>query len=249
MADVVTGPTILQQNDNRVVIKIVNQSDGTGGTTVFGDVSAMDAREDGTAVAHLGLLRVWYSCQGGDGGDSYARLDEEDSDGDGNFTSLEYMDGVGTGSGTGGTVTGSFTVPATLADGTYRLRIVCDYYAYEASYSTTQSGGCGGIGTLSGVTGYGEVEDYSLTLAAPPSCGTPSNLTADVSSYSNFDSTVLSWSAGDSNDNYTWAVYSGTDTTATPIASSSTTSTTASVSGLTTNTFYTATLSLSLIHI
>ena len=30
----------------------------------------------------LGLLRVWYSCQGGDGGDSFARLDEEDDDGD-----------------------------------------------------------------------------------------------------------------------------------------------------------------------
>ena len=58
MADTVTGPTILQQNDKRVVIKIVNQSDGTGSTTVFGDVSALDAREDGTAVAHLGLLRV-----------------------------------------------------------------------------------------------------------------------------------------------------------------------------------------------
>ena len=82
MADVVTGPTILQQNDNRVVIKIVNQSDGTGATTVFGDVSAMAARADGTAVAHLGLLRIWFSCQGGDGGDSYARLDEEDSDAD-----------------------------------------------------------------------------------------------------------------------------------------------------------------------
>ena len=82
MADVVTGPTILQQNDNRVVIKIVNQSDGTGATTVFGDVSAMAARADGTAVAHLGLLRIWFSCQGGDGGDSYARLDEEDDDGD-----------------------------------------------------------------------------------------------------------------------------------------------------------------------
>ena len=68
MADTVTGPTILQQNDKRVVIKIVNQSDGTGGTTVFGDVSALAARSDGTAVAHLGLLRVWYSCQGGDGG-------------------------------------------------------------------------------------------------------------------------------------------------------------------------------------
>ena len=82
MADTVTGPTILQQNDNRVVIKIVNQSDGTGATTIFGDVSEMAARADGTSVAHLALLRIWFSCQGGDGGDSYARLDEEDDDGD-----------------------------------------------------------------------------------------------------------------------------------------------------------------------
>jgi len=82
MADTVTGPTILQQNDKRVVIKMVVQSDGTGSTTVMGDVSALAARNDGTAVAHLGLLRVWYSCQGGDGGNSFARLDEEDSDGD-----------------------------------------------------------------------------------------------------------------------------------------------------------------------
>ena len=82
MADTVTGPTILQQNDNRVVIKMVVQSDGTGSTSVMGDVSALTARNDGTAVAHLGLLRVWYSCQGGDGGNSFARLDEEDSDAD-----------------------------------------------------------------------------------------------------------------------------------------------------------------------
>ena len=54
MADTVTGPTILQQNDKRVVIKIVNQSDGSGGTTVFGDVSALDAREDGTAPTAVG---------------------------------------------------------------------------------------------------------------------------------------------------------------------------------------------------
>ena len=45
MADTVTGPTIMQENDVRVVIKIVNQSDGSGGTTVFGDVSAMAKRE------------------------------------------------------------------------------------------------------------------------------------------------------------------------------------------------------------
>ena len=82
MADTVTGPTILQENDSRVVIKIVNQSDGTGGTTVFGDVSAMASNSEGASCLHLVLQRVWYSCQGGDGGDSFARLDEEDSDGD-----------------------------------------------------------------------------------------------------------------------------------------------------------------------
>jgi len=82
MADVVTGPTILQQNDARVVIKIVNQSDGSGATTVFGDVSAMAKDENGASCLHLVLQRVWFSCQGGDGGDSYARLDEEDDDDD-----------------------------------------------------------------------------------------------------------------------------------------------------------------------
>ena len=82
MADTVTGPTILQENDARVVIKIVNQSDGSGATTVLGDVSAMAKNSRGASCLHLVLQRVWFSCQGGDGGDSYARIDEEDSDGD-----------------------------------------------------------------------------------------------------------------------------------------------------------------------
>ena len=82
MADTVTGPTIMQENDVRVVIKIVNQSDGTGATTVFGDVSAMASNSEGASCLHLVLQRIWFPCQGGDGGDSYARLDEEDSDGD-----------------------------------------------------------------------------------------------------------------------------------------------------------------------
>ena len=81
MADAVTSQTLVD-TDKRAVIKLTNLSDGSGGTTVFGDVSAMDAREDGTAVAHLNLQRIWFSCQGGDGGDAYARIDEEDSDGD-----------------------------------------------------------------------------------------------------------------------------------------------------------------------
>ena len=82
MADVVTGPTIMQENDQRVVIKYVNQSDGTGGTKVFGDVSAMATNSNGDSCLHLQLLRVWYSSDTGDGGDSYVRMDEEDDDGD-----------------------------------------------------------------------------------------------------------------------------------------------------------------------
>jgi len=82
MADTVTGPTILQQNDARVVIKYVNQSDGGGGTTVFGDVSAMAKNGEGASCLHLVLQRVWFSSDTGDGGDSYIRMDEEDDDGD-----------------------------------------------------------------------------------------------------------------------------------------------------------------------
>ena len=82
MADTVTGPTILQQNDKRVVVKIVNQSDGSGGTTVFADVSALAANAAGESCTHVTLQRVWWSCSNGDGNDSFARLDYEDSDGD-----------------------------------------------------------------------------------------------------------------------------------------------------------------------
>ena len=82
MADTVTGPTILQQNDKRVTIKIVVQSDGTGGTTVFGDVSALADNKENQSVSTISLQRVWWSCANGDGGDSFARLDYEDSDGD-----------------------------------------------------------------------------------------------------------------------------------------------------------------------
>ena len=82
MADTVTGPTIMQENDVRVVIKIVNQSDGTGATTVFGDVSTMANNANGASCLHLVIQRLWFSCDTGDGGDSFARLDEEDDDGD-----------------------------------------------------------------------------------------------------------------------------------------------------------------------
>ena len=79
MANTVTGPEVLQENDKRVVIKIVIESDGSTSTTVFFDSSARTV----AGTAQLGALqRIWFSCDTGDGGDSHARLDFEDSDGD-----------------------------------------------------------------------------------------------------------------------------------------------------------------------
>jgi len=82
MADNVTGPTILQQNDNRVTISAVVQSDGSGSTTIMGDVSALAANNLGQAVARISIQQLWFSCSEGDGGDAFARLDYEDDDGD-----------------------------------------------------------------------------------------------------------------------------------------------------------------------
>ena len=79
MANTVTGPEVLQENDKRVTLKIIVQSDGSTSTTVFYDASA---RTIAGAATRGALQRIWFACDTGDGGDSYARLDFEDSDGD-----------------------------------------------------------------------------------------------------------------------------------------------------------------------
>jgi hypothetical protein len=80
MADTVTGPTILQQNEKRVTIKLIVQSDGSGSTTVFGEVAAMDALPDGRACKSLNVQRLWFATD--NSSPAYARLDYEDDDGD-----------------------------------------------------------------------------------------------------------------------------------------------------------------------
>ena len=82
MADTVTGPTTLFESDKKIVRKLVVESDGTGSTTVFADVSALTARGDGTSATYVNLQRIWFACDTGNGGDSHARLDYEDSDAD-----------------------------------------------------------------------------------------------------------------------------------------------------------------------
>ena len=92
MADVVTGPEVLQENDKRVTLKLVVQSDGNGSTTVLFDSSARTTNGVATKGA---LQRIWFSCSNGNGFDAFGRLDFEDSDGDRpllGFTGTGYWD-------------------------------------------------------------------------------------------------------------------------------------------------------------
>ena len=82
MADTVTGPEVLQENDKRVTLKIVVESDGSGSTTVFFDASERHSPTVGGVDSRGALQRIWFACDTGDDGDSHARLDFEDSDGD-----------------------------------------------------------------------------------------------------------------------------------------------------------------------
>ena len=59
MADTVTDLQSYNKTTNELQL-IVVQSDGTGGTTVFGDVSALTSDDDGT-TAHLSPKNKW-SC-------------------------------------------------------------------------------------------------------------------------------------------------------------------------------------------
>lgn len=72
------------------------------------------------------------------------------------------------------TATGSFTIPNSQLVGTYRMRILNN----EATASTTNY-----TTTAFASTGYGEVEDYLITITASVACsGTPNASTATISS-------------------------------------------------------------------
>lgn len=66
-----------------------------------------------------------------------------------------------------GNTTGTFTVPANLPLGDYRIRIRSQYYTYSFE-------ACGEAQFK-----YGEAEDYTLSVVPEPTCAAPSNQTAE----------------------------------------------------------------------
>ncbi|MDD2984162.1 MAG: GEVED domain-containing protein, partial [Crocinitomicaceae bacterium] len=63
-----------------------------------------------------------------------------------------------------GVLTGSFTVPATAAAGTYRMR-------FRSSWNSAPTDACGNVS-------WGTIIDYTLSLSAIPTCLSPTALTA-----------------------------------------------------------------------
>ncbi len=114
-------------------------------------------------------------------------------------------------SGTSGTsFTGSFNVPALTALGNYRMRI-------RSNYNSANPTACGLIS-------YGETEDYTLTVVAPPACYNPGTASATIVTATTANLSWTASSSGPAPSGYEYAVTtsatppaSGTATTATSV--------------------------------
>jgi hypothetical protein len=127
---------------------------------------------------------------------------------------------------TAATWTGSFTVPVGQAVGNYRMRI-------RAAWNALSPPACGN-------TSYGQTEDYTFTVSAPPACIAPTALTSSAITST---SATISWTAASPAPASGYQYYfstSATVPTAGTTASGTTAPgvTTANLSSLTANTTY-----------
>ncbi|HRQ85453.1 MAG TPA: GEVED domain-containing protein, partial [Flavobacteriales bacterium] len=93
--------------------------------------------------------------------------------------------------------TGSFTIPAGQALGNYRMRVV-------ANWSATTPTPCGDLGSQA----YGEAEDYTVQVVAPPPCTAPLGVAVTLTSAT---SATLTWTDNTA-ESYNYEVTTGSTT-------------------------------------
>src|SRR5690554_1225801 len=86
------------------------------------------------------------------------------------------------------TFTGTISLPASIDDGDYRIRVRSRYY------SQTVASPCGNVT-------YGEAEDYTLTIVPLPDCLPPTGLTATPTSLTEV---TLGWTSAGNNFDVEW---------------------------------------------
>jgi hypothetical protein len=122
--------------------------------------------------------------------------------------------------------TGSFNVPAGTAVGSYRMRVLADYYNDSPTDACTLE------------SGEGEAEDYTFVVVPIPTCMPVSDVEIDAESSTGFD---ISWTPGDTETtwNIEWGAPGFVPGTGTGIDSAQQTSSASySVGGLTPSTSY-----------
>ncbi len=111
------------------------------------------------------------------------------------------------------TTTGTITIPSTVAPGNYRLRIAALYYSDPIPCN---------------VGGSGEAHDYTLVVAAAPSCFAPIQVTAGSVTHT---SAIISWTAPTLAPSLGYDLYYSTSNT---VPSSTTTPSQTNISGTST---------------
>ena len=206
------GNSIADEKIGRVQFGTIDNSAAT--TTGYSNFTALSTAVNRGTSYTITITPSWTASAYAEG---YAVF--IDYNGDGDFT--DAGETVWTLAATATTpVSGSFTIPQTAVLGAKRMRVSMKY---------------NGIPTSCEAFSYGEVEDYTVNIAAGTSDTTaptvPTNLTASGTTQT---TTILSWTASTDNIGVTgYDVYQG----ATAIATVS--NTTYNVNGLTASTAYT----------
>ena len=126
------------------------------------------------------------------------------------------------------TLSATFSIPASQAPGSYRMRIVgADSYFDSYTSSIAAAANANPCASYS----WGVAEDYTLTITAMPNCLPVTNLTAEAATYN----VTLNWSDAN-NTGATYTVYNMSDTS---VVATGITGYTYNVTGLTANTQYT----------
>lgn len=161
----------------RVILNTLDNNSGTGCPSGVGGNGYSNYTTNPSLTTTL-LPSTTYNCTvyAGQYSEGYAAWIDYNDDGifDNTTERIGYSNGIVSGSGTAGVLGSAATFPIVLActppSGQHRLRVRAMYNVIGSNVTPCTN------------NTYGEVEDYLITIAAPPSCpatGSPTTVTTD----------------------------------------------------------------------